>query len=128
MLILVKLCCKDIDGTQPNGNPGDWYYTTTAPMVRLNFDPNATGPSPIASVNNITNSTKFNVYPNPNNGIFNVSIGNSSEINTIEITNVIGQTIYSKIANNSSNNVIDLSNLNKEFISISLKVTKDKFF
>ena len=35
---------QDIDGTQPNGNPGDWYYTTTAPMVRLNFDPNATGP------------------------------------------------------------------------------------
>ena len=112
---------QDIDGTQPNGNPGDWYYTTTAPMVRLNFDPNATGPSPIASVNNITNSTKFNVYPNPNNGIFNVSIGNSSEINTIEITNVIGQTIYSKIANNSSSNVIDLSNLNKGIYFISLK-------
>ena len=28
---------QDIDGI--NGNPGDWYYTTTTPMVRLNFDP-----------------------------------------------------------------------------------------
>ena len=30
---------QDIDGIQLNGNPGDWYYTTTTPMVRLNFDP-----------------------------------------------------------------------------------------
>ena len=45
---------QDIDGTTPS-NAGDWYYTTTAPMVRLNFDPNATGPAPAASVNELVN-------------------------------------------------------------------------
>ena len=111
---------QDIDGTQPNGNPGDWYYTTTAPMVRLNFDPNATGPLPPASVNEIVNSATFNVYPNPNNGIFNISISNSVENQTIEIKNVIGQTVYSEIARNSSENTIDLSNLDKGVYTITL--------
>ena len=111
---------QDIDGTQPNGNPGDWYYTTTAPMVRLNFDPNATGPLPPASVNEIVNSATFNVYPNPNNGIFNISISNSVENQTIEIKNVIGQTVYSEIASNSSENTIDLSNLDKGVYTITL--------
>ena len=31
---------QDIDGTQTGGAAGDWYYTTAAAMVRLNFDPN----------------------------------------------------------------------------------------
>ena len=111
---------QDIDGIQTGGNPGDWYYTTTAPMVRLNFDPNATGPLPPASVNEIVNSAKFNVYPNPNNGIFNVSISNSTEDQTIEVKNVIGQTVYAEIASSSTMNSIDLSNLNKGIYTISL--------
>ena len=111
---------QDIDGTQPNGNPGDWYYTTTAPMVRLNFDPNATGPAPPASVNELVNQAKFNVYPNPNNGIFNISVSNSIENQTIEIKNIIGQMVYSEIASNSSENTIDLSDLNKGIYTISL--------
>ena len=111
---------QDIDGIQTGGNPNDWYYTTTAPMVRLNFDPNATGPLPPASVNEIVNSAKFNVYPNPNNGIFNVSISNSTEDQTIEVKNVIGQTVYAEIASSSTMNSIDLSNLNKGIYTISL--------
>lgn len=111
---------QDIDGTQPNGNPGDWYYTTTAPMVRLNFDPNATGPAPPASVNELVNQAKFNVYPNPNNGIFNISVSNSIENQTIEIKNIIGQMVYSELASNSSENTIDLSDLNKGIYTISL--------
>ena len=111
---------QDIDGTQPNGNPGDWYYTTTAPMVRLNFDPNATGPTPPASVNEIVNQANFNVYPNPNNGIFNISISNSVENQTIEIKNIIGQIVYSETASNSSVNTIDLSDLDKGVYTVSL--------
>jgi hypothetical protein len=111
---------QDIDGTQPNGNPGDWYYTTTAPMVRLNFDPNATGPTPPASVNEIVNQANFNVYPNPNNGIFNISISNSVENQTIEIKNIIGQIVYSETASNSSINTIDLSDLDKGVYTVSL--------
>ena len=87
--------------------------------IRLNFNNEDIGVN--VGLNENEKLNNFNIYPNPSNGIFNVSIGNSSEINTIEITNVIGQTIYSKIANNSSNNVIDLSNLNKGIYFISLK-------
>ena len=81
-----EIMLQDISGTQPNGNPGDWYYTTSAPMIRLNFEsPNSTGPAPIASVNELANKAKFNVYPNPNNGTFNVSISTTSESQIIEI-------------------------------------------
>ena len=111
---------QDISGTQPNGNPGDWYYTTSAPMIRLNFDPNSTGPAPIASVNELANKAKFNVYPNPNNGTFNVSISNTSESQIIEIKNILGQTVYTEGANNSSINQIDLSSIEKGIYTISL--------
>jgi hypothetical protein len=112
---------QDIDGTQTGGNPGDWYYTTSAPMVRLNFDPNATGPLPPVSINEVVNSAKFNIYPNPNNGIFNVSISNTKESQTVEIQNVIGQTVYSELATNSSTNAIDLSILDKGIYTVTLK-------
>ena len=111
---------QDIDGTQPNGNPGDWYYTTSAAMVRLNFDPNATGPASIASLNEFTNDTKFNVYPNPNNGSFNITISKSNVDQKIEIKNILGQIVYSQNASYSTENNINLSELEKGIYSISL--------
>ena len=111
---------QDIDGTQPNGNPGDWYYTTSAAMVRLNFDPNATGPASIASVNELSNQTNFNVYPNPNNGLFNITVSKSDVDQKIEIKNILGQIVYSKFATHSTTNNINLSGLKKGVYSISL--------
>ena len=64
-----------------------------APMVRLNFDPNVTGPTNIED----NSYSKFNVYPNPNNGILNISLSNSSENQTIEIKNIIGQMFIRKL-------------------------------
>ena len=66
------------------------------------------------------NQANFNVYPNPNNGIFNISISNSVENQTIEIKNIIGQIVYSETASNSSVNTIDLSDLDKGVYTVSL--------
>ena len=44
-----------------------------------------------------TTEGSFNIYPNPNNGIFSISIKNKDEILKIEITNIEGKIIYSKV-------------------------------
>ncbi len=51
---------------------------------------------------------ELKIFPNPNNGIFNLEISNVKEIFNIDIINNIGQTILKKEYNSSSIN-IDIS-------------------
>tara|TARA_B100000886_G_scaffold13937_1_gene9027 strand:+ start:523 stop:2385 length:1863 start_codon:yes stop_codon:yes gene_type:complete len=99
-----------------NGTTATDGTTGSTPMIRMNMNPNVPGPT---SIDDNSYST-FNVFPNPNNGILNISIANSSGKQTIEIKNIIGQTVYSKIASNSSSNTINLSNINKGIYTVSL--------
>ncbi|WP_317896980.1 T9SS type A sorting domain-containing protein [Aurantibacillus circumpalustris] len=59
-----------------------------------------------------TNQKLFTVYPNPNNGDFNISVNTISESTRIEIYNGVGSLVYSeKIINELSNvNLSDYSN------------------
>ena len=99
-----------------NGTTATDGTTGSTPMIRMNMNPNVPGPT---SIDDNSYST-FNVFPNPNNGILNISMANSSGKQTIEIKNIIGQTVYSKITSNSSNNTINLSNINKGIYTVSL--------
>jgi hypothetical protein len=107
---------QDINGV--DGTAGDWYFTESTPMVRLNFDPNAVG----INENEFENGN-FKVYPNPNNGTFNlnINISESSDL-SIDIQNVLGQTVYSETLNNVSNLVkqINLSKLEKGIYTINI--------
>ena len=99
-----------------NGTTATDGTTGSTPMIRMNMNPNVPGPT---SIDDNSYST-FNVFPNPNNGILNISMANSSGKQTIEIKNIIGQTVYSKIASNLSSNTINLSNINKGIYTVSL--------
>jgi hypothetical protein len=99
-----------------NGTTATDGTTGSTPMIRMNMNPNVPGPTSIED----NSFSTFNVFPNPNNGILNISIKNSSEKQTIEIKNIIGQTVYSKIASNSSSTTINLSNINKGIYTVSL--------
>jgi hypothetical protein len=101
----------DSDGT--TGTDGT---TGSTPMVRMNMNPDVPGPTSIED----NSYSVFNVYPNPNNGILNISLTNSSDKQTIEIKNIIGQTVYSQIASNSSTTTINLSDINKGIYTVSL--------
>ena len=120
---------QDIDGTQEGVNPGTWLYTTSAPCVRLNFDPNVIGVNVGIEENN--SLSKFNIFPNPNNGHFNIQIQTSqSEDVNINISNLVGQLVYSKKVSviNSLNKWLDLSYLEKGIYTIRLENNYNKNF
>ena len=90
--------------------------TGSTPMVRMNMNPDVPGPTRIED----NSYSTFDIYPNPNNGMLNISLTNSSDKQTIEIKNLIGQTVYSQIASNSSTVNINLSDFNKGIYTVSL--------
>jgi len=99
-----------------NGTTATDGTTGSTPMVRMNMNPDVPGPTSIED----NSYSAFNVYPNPNNGILNISLTNSTDKQTIEIKNIIGQTVYSQIAGNSSTTTINLSDINKGIYTVSL--------
>ncbi len=65
----------------------------------------------ILSVNDLSVSNNVSLYPNPNNGSFNLEITNYElgNVNTLEVYNVLGENVYSAKVN-AENTQIDLSN------------------
>jgi len=64
-----------------------WYYTTSTPMVRLNFSE--------ASINEVENSFGMNVYPNPANASATVSFELSNEADVVlTVTDLSGKVVF----------------------------------
>ena len=66
-----------------------WYYTTSTPMVRMNFDP-------VVGVNEVANNNGLKVFPNPANASTTVAVevANASEV-VITIADLAGKVVYS---------------------------------
>ena len=93
-----------------NGTFGDWYNIASTPMIRMSFDP-----ASVSMENNVLKGD-FNVYPNPNNGIFTVEFNNvKSDDYLLTVTNVLGQEVYtSSITSNGLNSeTVDLTEFDK---------------
>jgi hypothetical protein len=131
--------------TQSAGTP-TWYYTTSTPMVRMNFDPssmsiqsfNCVGTSCIdpgtgngtyssfSACQAICNSTgleetesSFSIYPNPSKGIFSIKLDAASSYD-VSVYNVLGQTVVSTVTSNMIT-TIDLSSFDKGIYTVELK-------
>lgn len=71
-----------------------WYYTTSTPMVRMNFDPSV-------GINEVEDNLGLTVYPNPANDVINVSL--NKEINaTVTLLDVSGKVIKTQEMNGLS--------------------------
>ena len=64
---------------------------------------------PPTSINETTNPNSILIYPNPNNGIFNISISPQIKNAIIEVYNSIGALVYKQEVENQEN-AIELSN------------------
>ena len=73
----------------------DWYFTTEAPMVRLNFNPNAMQtPDAVAEFEDEFGNKLFQNAPNPSNGSTRISfkLAQQKQV-SIEIRDMAGRTI-----------------------------------
>ena len=69
----------------------------------------------------------FALYPNPNNGEFNIRLGNPAEKVSLEVINLAGQSIYQKQYNSSSNEIqVNVNHLPKGVYVVKIDDGKEK--
>ena len=81
-----------------------WAYTAPYSFESMNIYAKLTGEGSLVGLNEVNNNVKFNVFPNPSNGIFNINLS-SNEVNNAILTvkNVVGQTVLTETVNVSGN-------------------------
>ena len=94
------------------GSP-TWYYITSTPMVRMNFDPSSVITSVVDKL-----SDKLLIYPNPSNGLINIELDKLNFYN-ISISNILAKEVYNSTIS-AVNTTLDLSNFNKGLYFIEL--------
>lgn len=82
-----------------DGTDATWYYSTSTPMVRMNFDPTM-------GINETAELTGVAIYPNPSTGVINITNDNNVN-NTISVYTLAGNEVASKVASTAT--TIDLS-------------------
>jgi hypothetical protein len=108
----------------PSGGPNRVYRVSYYNMVNDVYN---NGKSLGVDVNSLT--TAFNVYPNPSDGIFTLSVTNAQVTDLdIMVTNIQGQSVYRNLVKSVSNyqENIDLSRFAKGmyFLKVNNQVTK----
>ena len=74
-----------------------WYYTTSTPMVRMNFDPSV-------GVNEVEDNLGLKVFPNPANEVINISL-NKEVSATITLLDVSGKVVRTQTLNGISTSI-----------------------
>jgi hypothetical protein len=74
---------------------GTWFFTTSTPMVRMNFDLS------LSTGTIAENSMNINVYPNPAKDVANVNfeLENNSDV-TLTISDLSGKVVFTTTENN----------------------------
>lgn len=80
-----------------NENTGTWYYSTSTPMVRMNF-------STSLSVSENTANVDVNVYPNPVVGEATIEV-NGAVASTITVVDLAGKVVYTTNATEGTSKV-----------------------
>ena len=76
---------------------GIWYYTTSTPMVRMNFDPSV-------GVNEVEDNLGLRVFPNPANEVINISL-NKEVSATLTLLDVSGKVVRTQTLNGISTSI-----------------------
>ena len=76
---------------------GIWYYTTSTPMVRMNFDPSV-------GFNEVEDNLGLRVFPNPANEVINISL-NKEVSATLTLLDVSGKVVKTQALNGISTSI-----------------------
>lgn len=74
-----------------------WYYTTSTPMVRMNFDPSV-------GINKVEDNLGLRVFPNPANEVINISL-NKEVSATLTLLDVSGKVVRTQALNGISTSI-----------------------
>ena len=110
----------DVDGVGTGVDPNTWFYVTTAPCLRLNFEQQI-------GIKEQLGLAEFSLYPNPNNGVFSLKIKSKKQENlNLNVKNILGQIVYSENLNkvNQLTKQMNLTHLNSGIYTISLESEK----
>lgn len=130
----------DLDGMDQGAFNGQGFYDYNAiignddmddlgiaganPMMRINFG-QLSDTCFLVGIDETQINTEFSIYPNPNNGQFNLKISsNMSKDYNLTITNMLGQNVYSEeisLNNEVLNKSMDFSQLEKGIYFVTLK-------
>ncbi len=101
-------------GTSVTASHG--YFPVTVPhatalILKLN--------GPVLGVNEVKGEReKVTVYPNPNNGVFTISLGHAELVSAsqpiVEIYNILGQKVYSSLLLQTPNGTLNKINLSQQ--------------
>ncbi|MBP7497171.1 MAG: T9SS type A sorting domain-containing protein [Bacteroidales bacterium] len=75
---------------------------------------------PLKKMNNSANEINLSVYPNPSNGMVNITVSGLTKSANIIITNIEGQQIFNQTLTSDINNEYDFSNLAKGLYFIKI--------
>lgn len=78
----------------------------------------------VNTISSLTNEANFNLYPNPNNGIFNLDIVQPILNGEIEIRNILGQVVLREEIK-QGNNKINSQNLLKGIYTYAVLQNKE---
>ncbi|MFT5666252.1 MAG: hypothetical protein ACI9DK_000431 [Vicingaceae bacterium] len=105
-------------------SPG-WGWVDSNPVIRLNF-----GNPTFIGLNNVTNfSTEFNITPNPNNGLFTMTVTSKETVNyNVTVKNMLGQQVYADLiaVNGTVTEQMDLTQFEKGVYFVSLENGAEK--
>jgi type IX secretion system substrate protein len=89
--------------------------STVFPRMKVCYT-NNTGINPISS-----NTNNIIIYPNPSNGIYSIIYSNkTNQKSTLEVINVLGQIVYSKMLAGNGSNISETINLSDQANGIYL--------
>jgi hypothetical protein len=129
----LALGCTNAIFTQNTGwgNTGGGFFTieslgfNVSFMLRANF---GTITTIITDVKPIESSEKMNIFPNPSNGVFTLSLNTVTSTDlTVEIFDITGKVVMTKILNNLSNSLNLTMDMNIEAGTYFAKVSGEYF-